>query len=532
MLLPAEAFQLVATTTLSPGQDLLDTRQSNLLKICMFATGCSGIVAEFTLSTLASYLLGNTTLQWTLTMSVMLFAMGLGSRWSRLLPDRLLDRFIAIEFWLSALCATCAAAAYFGSAFLRSASVVIYGYGFFIGLLIGMEIPLVARLNATYESIQENISSVMEKDYFGALLGGLLFAFFALPYLGLTYTPLVLGAINFAVASVLLWRYRSLLINPLRLKVAFWVLAAGLVLLGVWMRPIVLFGEQSQYRDRIVFQKQTPYQRIVMTEWKGYYWLYLNNHVQFSTYDEVRYHESLIHPAMLLAPSRERILVLGGGDGLAVREVMKYADVKHVTLVDLDPAMVDLARTHPALKEANQGALDDPKLEIVFADAGRFVADSKVLYDVIIIDLPDPNGPDLARLYSREFYRDCLAHLSLDGVLVTQASSPIHAKDAFLCILKTMTSAGFSALPYHTYVPTMSDWGWVLGVREKSGPDPAKRLQAVDFDRVETQFLNREAMTGMLSFGKGQFDGLANIEASTELAPSVDRYYRDSEWGW
>ncbi|MGA1195827.1 MAG: spermidine synthase, partial [Candidatus Latescibacterota bacterium] len=119
----------------------MDTRQSNLLKICLFATGCSGIVAEFTLSTLASYLLGNTTLQWTLTMSLMLFAMGLGSRWSRLLPDRLLDRFIAIEFWLSALCATCGAAAYFGSAMIHSAGVVIYGYAFAIGVLIGMEIP-------------------------------------------------------------------------------------------------------------------------------------------------------------------------------------------------------------------------------------------------------------------------------------------------------------------------------------------------------------------------------------------------------
>lgn len=489
-------------------------------------------MAEFTLSTLASYLLGNTTLQWTLTMSIMFFAMGLGSRWSRLLPDRLLDRFIAIEFWLSALCATCAAAAYFGSALIQSAGVVIYGYAFGIGVLIGMEIPLVTRLNASYEVLQVNIASIMEKDYFGALVGGLLFAFFALPNLGLTYTPLALGAINFVVASVLLWRYRTLLVNRARLMVAFWGLAIGLIVLGVWMRPIVMFGEQSQYRDRVVFQKQTPYQRIVMTQWKGHHWLYLNNNVQFSTYDEVRYHEPLIHPAMQLAGSREQVLILGGGDGLAVREVMKYADVKHVTLVDLDAEMIALARSYPALKKANKGSLDDPRLQVVTGDAGQFLADSADLYDVIVVDLPDPKGPDLARLYSREFYRTCLAHLSARGVVVTQASSPIHAKNAFLCVYQTMQSAGFAVVPYHTYIPTMSDWGWVLGVRKELGGGLKQRVLALDFERVETAYINTEVMGGMLSFGKGTFDDVANIEVSTELEPKVDQYYRESEWGW
>ncbi|MBT5828582.1 MAG: polyamine aminopropyltransferase [Candidatus Latescibacteria bacterium] len=513
-------------------ENRLDTRQSHLLKICLFATGCSGIVAEFTLSTLASYLLGNTTLQWTLTMSVMLFAMGLGSRWSRLLPDRLLDRFIAIEFWLSALCATCAAAAYLGSALIHSSGVVIYGYAFAIGVLIGMEIPLVARLNASYEELETNISSVMEKDYFGALLGWLLFAFFALPHLGLTYTPLALGAINFVVASVLLWRYRSLLITRMRLMIAFWGLAIGLVVLGVWMRPIVMFGEQSQYRDRVVFQKQTPYQRIVITKWKDHHWLYLNNNVQFSTYDEMRYHEPLIHPSMQLAGSRERVLILGGGDGLAVREVMKYPDVKRVTLVDLDAEMISLARSYPALRAANRGSLDDPRLDVVTGDAGKFLANSSDLYDVIVIDLPDPKGPDLARLYSREFYRECLAHLSVDGVVVTQASSPLHAKRAFLCVHQTMQAAGFAVVPYHTYVPTMSDWGWVLGVRKKWGRGLKARVSTLDFEGVDTQYLNAEVMAGMLSFGKGTFDDLQNIAVSTELDPKVDQYYRESEWGW
>ena len=508
--------------------------RSTLLKACLFATGCSGIVAEFTLSTLASYLLGNSTLQWTLVMSLMLFAMGLGSGLSRRVTVRLLDRFVAVEFTLSVLCASCAAAAYFGTALVSETSAVVYGYAGAIGLLIGMEIPLVARMNEAYETLRTNIASILEKDYYGALAGGLLFAFFALPKLGLTYTPIALGGVNFAVASVLLWRYRGLLERRRRLMSAFWVTAAGLIGLGLFIRPIMLFGEQSRYRDRVIYEAQTPYQRIVITQWKEDYWLYLNGGVQFSTYDEERYHEPLVHPALALAASRERVLVLGGGDGLAVREVIKYPDVRSITLVDLDPAMIDLARTHPALLEANEGALNDPRVQVVNRDAGRFLKDSERLYDIILIDLPDPKGPDLARLYSREFYRSCKQHLSEYGVVVTQSSSPLHASRAFLCVYRTLEAAGFSVLPYHNAVPTMGDWGWNLGMKAEVVSREGLKRQAMrlDFSGVETAFLNREAMVGMLHFWKGLFEGIEKIEVSTEVEPTVDRYYRKAEWGW
>ena len=508
-------------------------RQSSLLKACVFATGCAGIVAEFTLSTLASYLLGDTTRQWAVLMSLMLFAMGLGSRWSRLLTDRLLDRFIAVEFYLSALCATCAVAAYFGSMVALSAGAFIYGYAFAIGVLIGMEIPLVARMNEAYQDLRSNLASVMEKDYFGALIGGLLFAFFLLPKLGLTYTPLALGAVNFAVASVLLWRYRHLLARPIFPMVGFWVLGAGLLALAFAIRPIVMHGEQSRYRDRVIYQAQTAYQRIVITEWKNYHWLYLNGNVQFSTYDEERYHESLVHPAMQLAGSRNAVLILGGGDGLAVREVAKYADVKAITLVDLDEAIIDLARTHSVFVTANKKSLTDPRVNVVIDDAAAFLARSDSLFNVIIVDLPDPKGPDLARLYSREFYRSCARHLTADGVLVTQASSPLYARRAFLCIERTMADANFATVPYHTYIPTMGDWGWVLGMRAKEGHSerPIRRMRELRFEDVETRFLNAEAMRGMLHFWKGMFDARHEIEVSTEMMPTVDRYYRLSEWG-
>lgn len=514
--------------------DSIHRSRSRLLKACLFATGCAGIVAEFVLSTLASYLLGNPTLQWTLVMSMMLFAMGVGSRLSRHIEARLLDRFIAIEFVLSVLCATSGAAAYFGTAVMGQSAAVIYGYAIAIGVLIGMEIPLVARLNEAYEALRLNLSGVMEKDYYGALLGGLLFAFFALPHLGLTYTPIVLGAVNFSVASVLLWRFRGLTAMPARLTSGFAAVGVLLAALTLLIRPIVMFGEQSRYRDRIVFERQTPYQQIVMTEWKGHHWLYLNESVQFSTYDEERYHEPLVHPAMQLAADPRQVLILGGGDGLALREVVKYPRVERVTLVDLDPAMIDLARTHPVLTSANGDAFRDPRVEVVTDDAGSFLEALAEIYDVIIVDLPDPKGPSLARLYSREFYRTCERHLSASGVLVTQSSSPLHANRAFVCIYRTMQDAGFAVLPYHNALPTMGVWGWNLGMKRNRVSTEAlrRRAESLKFERVATRFLNQEAMAGMLHFWKGMFDAEETVAVNTVMEPVIDGYYREAEWGW
>lgn len=505
-----------------------------LLKACIFATGLSGIVSEFTLSTLASYLIGNVTLQWALVMSMMLFAMGVGSRLSRHVTDRLLDRFIVVEFALSLLCATSAAVAYFGAMLTGGGAMFIYAYSLAIGGLIGMEIPLVARMNEAYETLRTNIAGVMEKDYYGALAGGLIFAFLALPYLGLTYTPIALGVLNFIVAAILFWRFRTLLGHPKRMQVGFWAVGAALVLLAAMIRPIILFAEQARYRDVVVYAEQTRHQKIVMTRWKDDHWLFLDGNIQFSTYDEIRYHEPLVHPAMLLAGDRSHVLILGGGDGLALREVLKYGDVASVTLVDLDHAMTALGAEHPVLVEANEAAFEDPRVEVVNADAARYLDESEVLFDVIIVDLPDPKGPNLARLYSREFYISCARHLSAEGTLVTQSSSPLHARKAFLCVLKTVEAAGFGTLPYHVSVPTMGTWGWVVA-RKAASMSSAKLQTAAEeltYDSVGMGFLNAAAGNGMLRFWRGMFDGSEEIAVNTLFEPVVDRYYREAEWGF
>ncbi|MEM7351305.1 MAG: polyamine aminopropyltransferase [Acidobacteriota bacterium] len=548
--------------------------RSTALKACVFATGLAGIVAEYTMATLASYLLGDAILNWTLIISLMLFAMGLGSRLSRALRGPLLDTFVAVELTLSVVVAASAPAAYLLSARVEATGLVIYTIACVIGLLIGLELPLVTRLNQRFEELRLNIGSVLEHDYYGALLGGVLFAWVGLPHLGLTYTPLALGAVNLVVASYLFGRYRGAFARPRTIAAGCLGAAAALIAIGALAEPIVRYGEQQKYRDRVVYQEQTRYQRIVMTRFKDHHWLYLDGHQQFSTFDQERYHEPLVHPAMALANRRQRVLIVGGGDGLALREVLKHRDVEAVTVAELDPAITRLATTHPVLRQVNGEAFADPRVEVVHRDGYGYLLDSDTIFDVVIVDLPDPRTVDLARLYSRPFYELVSRHLSPGGVLVTQATSPFFSRRAFLSILATMRAAGLEAVPYHNHVPTMGEWGWVLGQRGPASADsvpagsvPAgsvadratvdratvdgasaasedatrqgeprvgsglrARLMALDFAGIETRFLSPEAMVGMLHFGKGIVEGAGELEVSDEANLAVFYYYRDSDW--
>ena len=504
------------------------------LKTALFATGCAGIVAEFVLSTLATYFLGNAVFQWTIVMSIMLFAMGIGSRVSRVFVNDLLDIFILVEFLLSLLCAISAGLVYLLAAYTNYISMIIYIHAFIIGSLIGFEIPFVVRLNQSYEDLRINISGIMEKDYYGSLLGGLLFAFFALPCLGLTFTPIVLGSINFVVAALFLWRFFPLLNRKKIIISAFTFCLFFLIVLCVCAKPIVRYGEQVKYRDKIIYSKQTVYQKIVMTKWKDYYWLYINGQEQFSTFDEERYHEPLVHPAMKLSHSISNILIVGGGDGLALREVLKYKDVKRITLVDMDPAMTELAQNHPVLLKINKGSLKNSKVKVVNEDASVFIKNDSNLYGVIIVDLPDPDTFDLMHVYSVNFYRNILKHLIKGGIVVTQATSPFFSKKAFLCIIKTIKKAGFAVIPYHNHIPTMGEWGWVIGADAKLINESCfkKKILGKNFENMDTRFLNNDAMLSMLYFGKDVFnkEELKRIKENTEIDPVLYRYYLAGSW--
>lgn len=506
--------------------------QSAVLKACIFATGLAGIVAEYVMATLASYLLGNAVVQWTVVISLMLFAMGLGSRLSKNAQNALLDYFIGVELALSVLCAISALFIYAATSYIQSIDFLIYLIAISIGLLIGFEVPLVTRLNSYFEELRINISSVMEKDYYGALVGGILFAFIALPMLGMTYTPIVLGAINFLVATVLFLQHRHALKYSRRFAVLFAAMPVFFVGLFWSAKPVMLFSEQQNYRDKVVYEQQTPYQKIVITKWKNHHWLYLNRGLQFSSYDEAKYHEPLVHPAMTFRKSHKNILVLGGGDGLAVREILKYSNVERVVLVDIDPAMTELGKGNQIFLRLNKGALSDPRVQVINADGYMFLQQTDEIFDVIFIDLPDPKSVDLARLYSKQFYQLAAKQLSVGGVLVTQATSPFFAQKAFLCIIKTMSAAGLQALPYHNNIPTMGEWGWVLGVKS-AGMDTLQlksTFARLQFEQAETRFLNQGIMGAMLQFGKGVFEQLPEIEINDEYNLILFQYYQKGEW--
>ena len=503
------------------------------LQISLFATGCAGIVAEFVLSSLATYLLGNAIFQWTIVMSFMLFAMGIGSRISRNIKKRLFDSFILTEFALSIFCSLSGVIAFTG--FTQFKGLIIYCFSMCIGILIGMEIPLATRINSEFQDLRFNISSIMEMDYFGSLIGGLVFAFFFLPFLGLTYTPIILGTINFIVAAYLFFQFKELVTAKKLIFVLFIFVLIFLIVLTLLVKPIIRFGEQKKYKDRIILSQQTKFQKIVITKWKKWYWLYINGDEQFSTYDEERYHEPLVHPAMKLASDCSKVLILGGGDGLALREVLKHHKVKTITLVDIDSIMTELAKKHPVLSMINQGAMNNSKVNILNYDASKFLLNDSSLYNVVIIDLPDPDSIDLMHLYSKSFYENLKKRLAKGGIIVTQATSPFFAKKAFLCIWKTMQKAGFTTLPYHNQIPTLGEWGWVLGAKKNDiNTENLKKIAVtINFNDITTQFINNSAMISMIYFGKGIFDSkdAKDIKINKISDPVLLQYYHKGSWG-
>ncbi|GLB53083.1 polyamine aminopropyltransferase 1 [Neptunitalea chrysea] len=509
------------------------TKKSTLLKAAIFATGFSGVVAEYILSTLATYFLGDSIFQWIMIISLMLFSMGLGSRVSKSFHTNLLKKFLLVEFTLSILVAFSPLAVYTISAYSDAYGLIIYMLAIGIGMLIGMEVPLVIRINEEFEQLRYNISNILENDYYGSLLGGVFFAFIGLPILGLTYTPFVLGLVNFSVAVLLmlvLWKLFSSSDKKTFIPSGIFVL---IVLVGglFMAKPIIQFGEQAKYKDKVIFQKQTTYQRIVMTQWKDDYWLYLNGNQQLCTRDEVMYHEPLVHPAMTLHPHPAKVLVLGGGDGCAVREILKYPTVESVKLIDLDPEMTKLGQTSPVLTKLNQNSLNNEKVTIVNTDGFQYIQKDTDTYDVIIIDLPDPRTVELGRLYSQEFYEMCYRQLRPQGVIITQAGSPYFATKAFQCIETTMAAAGFTTVPIHNQVVTMGEWGWSLGQKQSPYPDLQSTLRRVHFS-VPTQWIDNEAMQLITSFGKDTYwlKDTEGVEVNSIHHPVLYQYYLKGNW--
>ncbi len=499
-----------------------------IIKLSVFVAGFSGIVMEYIVSTVASYLLGDTIFQWAVIISLFLFSMGMGSRLTSYIPDNEETFFVFLECLLAFVMAISIPLAYGMMSNLLAVSLILYGSAVIMGILIGMEIPLIIRINSSFEHLSSNLGSVLEKDYIGALVGGLFFAFVGLSKIGSVQLAPLLGALNWLMALTFFISFRP----RIKKHFVFSAVVSGMVVFSMipFASAVAEWGEERKYKDEIIYSRQSNYQKIVMTKWRNFFWLYIDGNIQFSSFDEYRYHESLVHPAMLGSPSRERVLVLGGGDGLAVREVLKYPDVESVTVVDIDPVITDLAKTHPLLVDLNEGSMKSSKVRVINEDAGMFIEKSSEMWNIIIIDLPDPRKPSLERLYSVEFYKACKKLLAKDGVIVTQATSPFFSPKAFWSIVRTIKEAGFEPIPIHTHVPTFGEWGWVIGARI---PEDSFKLGIYkNWERfnLKTRFLDKDVLKTLFVFSPVNLLDRDRVEANYRAKPVLFDYYKQGLW--
>ena len=435
-----------------------------LLFLNVLIVATCGLIYELLAGTLASYVLGDSVTQFSLIIGIYLFAMGVGSWLSRFIDKGLARRFVDIELAVAILGGFSAPLLFFTFARVSYFYPVLYFLVFSIGAFVGLEIPLLLRILKDQVEFKELVSRVLTFDYIGALLASILFPILFVPKFGLVRTSLIFGMLNAGVALWGTWLLRPLLkgsVWGLRLRAG---IVIALLLIGlIKANTLTSLAEDEMFADEIVYTKNTHYQRIVITRGRAGFQLFLNGNLQFSSVDEYRYHEALVHPAMLLASNPRRVLVLGGGDGLAVREILKYPSVTSVTLVDLDPDMTNLSARFPLLADLNQRALSDSRVKIINQDAFIWLDETdEQPFDAAIVDFPDPNTFALGKLYTTRFYRMLRARLTENAAVSVQSTSPMFARNSYWCIVRTLEAAGFAVKPYSIAVPSFGLWGYTL----------------------------------------------------------------------
>ncbi|WP_439955781.1 polyamine aminopropyltransferase [Nocardia sienata] len=457
----------------------------------VFVCAACGLVYELSLVTLGSYLIGDTATQASITLSVMVCAMGVGALAAKPLRHRAATAFVVVELALALVGGLSVLGLYAAYAWLDLYTAALVAASCVIGALVGAEIPLLMEMlqRIRKQEAGSAVADLFAADYVGALLGGLAFPFLLLPVFGQIRGSLIVGVVN-AVAGlvlVLIW-FRVDLSHLVKSVLGAVTLLVAAVLVGsyVYADRFEATAQQALFAYPIVWQRQTEYQKIVLTESVSPFGtrdtrLFLNGDLQFSSVDEYRYHEAMVHPT--LAGPRRDVLVVGGGDGLALREILEYPDVESVTLVELDPAVIELARTDPRLTELNRNSFADPRVQVVTADAFSWLRTARADYDAVIVDLPDPDQTSIAKLYSTEFYAMTARVLAPGGTMVVQAGSPFFAPHSYWCIAATVRTSGLHILPYHVDVPSFGDWGFVQATGDpepRLALDPPAPLRSMD----------------------------------------------------
>lgn len=514
---------LTAATATTAGARPLSRGARPLLLATVLLVATCGFVYELVIIALGTYLFGNSVFQVSLVLAAFVSSMGLGSLAAKPLLRRPAVAFVAVEAAVALIGGLSAMGLYAAFAYLGIYEPVMLVTAAVIGLLVGLEIPLLLVLlqRARPQSAGASVADLLAADYLGAVVAGVSFPFLLLPWLGQIEAALAIGALN-ALAGIgvcLLTRLRRA-----------WLLAPGAVLGALAIAAAAagsfeVTARQSLFDDRIVFSERSQYQEIVLTQGaRDDLRLFLNGDLQFSSIDEYRYHEALVHPAM--AGPHARVLVLGGGDGLAIAEALRHDGVRRVVNVELDPRMTRLARDDERLRALNEDALRDPRVRVVNEDAFAWLRGASERFDVIIADFPDPDDAAAAKLYSQELYDGLRRRvLAPGGRLVVQAGSPYFARDAFWGIEATLRAAGWATKPYHVDVPSFGDWGFVL-----ASPDGTPRLRFAAPPGEPLRFLDAPTLAAAASFPPDR--GRIPVEPSTLNRPRLLDYQRRGYQGY
>lgn len=435
---------------------------SYALLFSVFVIATCGLVYELIAGALASYLLGDSVTQFSTVIGVYLFSMGIGSFLSKYINKNLILRFIQVELIIGLIGGFSAAILFVSFEYVTSFRILLYGLVSITGTLVGFEIPILMRIMQSHFEFKELVSKVFTFDYVGALLASLLFPLYLVPHLGLVRSAFLFGIFNVLVAIWTLYLFKDEIPWIKLLKGSAFTVLISLVFGFIYSDRILSFAEAASYQDKVIYSKSSKYQRIILTKSNEDYRLFLNGNLQFSSKDEYRYHEALIHIGLASLKNPKRVLVLGGGDGLAVREILKYPFIEEIVLVDLDQEMTDLFTKHEALVKLNFNSLSSPKVQVINDDAFLWLKNNAKKFDFIAVDFPDPSNFSVGKLYTNSFYRLLKLNLEENGVGVIQSTSPYVAKKSFWCVNNTLKSVGFKTTPYHVYVPAFGDWGYIL----------------------------------------------------------------------
>ncbi|GIU47669.1 polyamine aminopropyltransferase [Shewanella algidipiscicola] len=419
-----------------------------------------------------------------------------------------------------------------------------YFWGVLLGLMIGMEIPLIARVRQSLceAHLLHNAGTIYGADYIGAGVGAAIWVTLMLA-IDIQLAAALTASFNLLAGFIFIWRFWDNIAHA-KLLLAGHIIASGLLVLLASHGP--QWEQQFNnllYKDKVIYAKATRFQQLTFTErlrgndLPAVYSLYINGRLQFSSQDEHIYHAFLVHPTLEASARHDKVLIIGGGDGLGLRQVLKWQP-QQVTLMDLDADLVALfknpddtmpTRLRHALLKLNDDALNDKRVELVFDDA--FNGADKLIrrgdkFDAIIVDLPDPSHPDLNKLYSDMFYLKLKELLSADGAITVQSTSPYHAPKAFISVGKTLASAGFNMQQYHHNVPSFGEWGWSIATL--AGKAPRERLQPLTQLSIAEDWLTPGLIKGAFEFPGNYYQDADEVKVNDIGSMQLYQYHQQA----